>query len=150
MVILLEISLIERIEIMLIDEKKADVSLRIASKILNCSDISKILDLQPTKQFKIGESYSKRYPKKLREENFWIYILEIDKKVLLEDQLEKMVALIEEKKESIIKLSDCHIDIFCGYFSNNGQGGIGLESKIMGKLAKLKIDLIFDIYVTKK
>ena len=72
MVILSEISLIERIEIMLIDEKSN--KLRIASKILNCSDISKILDLQPTKQFKIGESYSKRYPKKLREENFWIYI----------------------------------------------------------------------------
>ncbi|MBF0478921.1 MAG: DUF4279 domain-containing protein, partial [Candidatus Omnitrophica bacterium] len=92
----------------------------------------------------------KRYPQKLRQENFWIYELTSDKTVQIEEQLEKMVNIIVEKKELIKKLSSCDIDIFCGYFTSNGQGGICIESKIMAKLAELNIHLIFDIHATEE
>jgi hypothetical protein len=39
------------------------------------------------------------------------------------------------------------IEIFCGIFTvQDGQGGFAIDSRLLGRMAEVGIDLVFDIY----
>lgn len=131
----------------MITDKSSNLSLRIFSKSLSCTEISKALDLQPSEKFEKGELFGGRTNKRPREESLWMYDLGLDEKISFTEQLQSLVDIILIKKEHVKKIqNDCQIDIFCGYTTYNGQGGFTLASKLMEGLSSLDIDLSIDFY----
>ena len=128
-------------------DKEVNVGLRIFSKTLTCTEISSILDWQPSEQFEKGTPIYKRNPERLREEYLWVYNLELEQRILFEEQLQVLVDMICQRKGKFRKiLSECQIDMFCGYSTKNGQGGFTLEAKLMQKLVSLNIDFSINFY----
>ena len=129
-------------------KKSFSISLRISSKNMNCAGISEKLGWQSSKQFERGDSFRSGAPSKtIREESLWIYDLPIDKKECFEEQIDKLVDMILEKKTKFQEiLNECDLDIFCGYTTYNGQGGFALRHGLMQELSLLKIDLLVDFY----
>jgi hypothetical protein len=134
-----------------ITEKSSQLALRVFSKVLSCQEISKALDWQPSEEFEKGELFGGRTNKRPREESLWRYDFPSDEKVLFTEQLQILVNEILTKKECFYKIQGkCEVDIFCGYTTYNGQGGFTLESKLMGELSALGIDLSIDFYSLDK
>jgi hypothetical protein len=127
-------------------EKWATVTLRIHSKKITVQEITAFLEAQPTRTFEKGQLMSPRNPQSVSfEENLWL--LEIEEGATLEEQLQKITDFIEQKLPRFQQLeTSCEVDIFCGYFLENEQGGFVIESQIIKKLAVLPVNIIFDIY----
>jgi hypothetical protein len=53
-----------------------------------------------------------------------------------------------EPKAQLINLigQDYSVDFFCGFSSENGQGGAEFDRGLLGRLAHLGIPLILDLY----
>jgi hypothetical protein len=128
-------------------EKRAAATLRIHSITLSSDEISAILRTQPTQSFSKGERMSPRNPSSaIFEENLWLLESGEDSSMPLDIHILRLVDFIEHRLPAIKQLmSDCEIDIFCGYFSANGQGGLTLTADVMRSLGAIPIDLIVDI-----
>lgn len=129
--------------------KFSSVSLRVASKVKSCTEISDTLGLTPSKVFEIGDSLRiKSSPEKIREESLWLLDLNLNETLPLEDHLNEIVALLNEKMDGIrhIKM-DSDVDLFCCYSSDNGQGGFVLNGVLLNNLGTLGIDVVFDLYM---
>lgn len=132
-------------------EKWATATLRIHSVVLNPEAISNALRTPPTNLALRGELMSPRNPKSSkRERHLWALESSLGAESSLEDQIENMIEFIE-KNLIIIKrlIKECEIDLFCGYSSSTGQGGICLEASIIKRLSAVPIDLVFDIYTIR-
>jgi hypothetical protein len=61
--------------------------------------------------------------------------------------IEQLVSFFEERSTVFEQLSQkCDFLIFCGFASANGQGGFVLNSELLVRMGKLKIDLVLDLY----
>ena len=58
-----------------------------------------------------------------------------------------MLDLLEPKQGVLNQLSQEYtIDFFCGFSSENGQGGSCLDTALVTRLSRLGIPLVFDLY----
>lgn len=126
--------------------KKSTVSFRVSSQVLTCSEITKILEWDPTEQIDKGVPYSPLEPKNIRKESLWIYDSGWSESMCIEELLERMIKQVLDKKCAIRLLKDCYKDILCGYSTNNGQGGVLVEGRLMKELGDLGIDLEIAFY----
>ena len=134
----------------MMEDRRYSACLRICSKTMNVTEITNTLATVPTKAHDKGTPFSSRAAKsRLRQESLWLLESSLDRLEPLDAHLEKLAVFIEEKAAQLKNLiSECNIDIFCGVFSESGQGGFVLDSVLLKKISLLPIDIVFDIYVS--
>lgn len=129
-------------------EKTAAATLRIHTTVLSLEDISAALRIEPSEAFAKGERMSLRNPSSaVFEENLWSLDSWAEPRQPLEIHIQQLIDFLEQRLPEIKRLiSDCDIDIFCMYSSENGQGGFTLAADVMKRLAAIPVDIVFDIY----
>lgn len=134
----------------MIHQNRYSASLRISSKTLNVADITTILGMEPTRTHEKGEPFSSRNSRsRLRQESLWLLESGLDSSAPLDAHIEKLAASIEEKAVLLKNLIPiCYMDIFCGVFSESGQGGFVFNSVILKKLTAIPIEIVFDLYLS--
>jgi len=121
-------------------------SLRIFSDDIAPDEITKLLQIEPTKTFRQGESHNRGKLK--RKTNGWFYSTE--KPSSSKDtrrHLDLILAQLDGKNEAVQQLHSkgCKIDIIT-YWLSVGQGGPLLMPQQMLKLGTLGIEIWWDVY----
>ena len=131
------------------EKKTSSVSLRVASKKKSCEEISDALGLVATKSGKKGESMGIRSnPERKRDESLWLYDLDLDERRPLEEHLDNIAKMLEQKINGIRAIKDsCDVELFCSYATENGQGGFIINQQLLSRLNTLGIDVVFDLYM---
>ena len=122
------------------------VTLGLYSKNHSLNDLIGILG-EPVKGFSVGDKFSKK--EKVRDLTYWsIDSSKEDGKKVIEDHLAEVLSIFHLKKNEFLKLKSegCKLEIVCLMYSDNGQGGASIPSKLLGELYEIGIDLNFDIY----
>jgi len=71
----------------------------------------------------------------------------LPREVNLANHLEWLLDLLEPKLELLKKLAnEYRVDFFCGFISENGQGGFTLDSSSLNRLAKFGFPVHLDFY----
>lgn len=126
----------------------SSISLRVASRTIDCREISSILDMEASRTHAKGELFSPRSPssKKL-EEAIWLFELDFDEQLPLEKHIEGLLEILKGKAERLRKAKEnCDVDLICCFSTENGQGGFVLNHDLLRELSLMKIDVVFDIY----
>jgi len=126
--------------------------LRVFSEILTSTEIETILGLEATRTFLKGDPIfgrdkgGKKIKVGIRQTSAWILSSPSGGDSNLADHLRRLLDVINPKADELKRLfTKCKIDIFCG-FGCEGQGGFTLNAEIINRLAKLNLNLDFDIY----
>ena len=111
-------------------------SLRIAGEGLDFEEISRTLGLTPTHQHRKGEPHGQG----LRRQDIWIYDAPIDRErplhehiMALWDAVCPQIPYLRELKQKF------HVDVFCGYRSNNSTAGFEVDHRCLGLFAELEV-----------
>jgi hypothetical protein len=121
-------------------------TLRVFSDSLAPEEITKALQIEPTRSFRKGDSHSQG--KLQRKANGWFYSTQ--KLCASKDtrrHIEIILAALEGQAEStqVIQHQGCQVDI-TSYWVSTGQGGPGLMPEQMLKLGRLGISIWWDVY----
>jgi len=129
-------------------EKWHAACVRISSKTLNVAEITSMLGIEPTNSHEKGTRMSIRNPKsRIRQESVWILESGINSEEPFDAHLERLVSFIEEKAEQLQRLMPmCYIDIFCGFFAEEGQGTLHLRATLLKRIMVIPIDIVIDLY----
>lgn len=130
------------------DNKWNSATLRISSNTISAAEITVILGVKPTNSYEKGTPVSSRNPKSLlRQESVWLLESGLDNSEPLDTHIAKLISLVEGKFDLFKELIPvCHIDIFCGFSSENGQGGFVLDAGLLKRLTAIPVDIVFDLY----
>jgi len=130
------------------DQKWNSASLRIVSKTITPAVITKTLGIEPTCAYAIKTPVNPRNPSgKIRQESSWILESGLDESEPLKLHISELLLLIESKVERFKELmSVCDIEIFCGFSSENGQGGFVLDAALLKRIGLIPLDLVLDLY----
>jgi len=128
--------------------KWACASIRISSKDKTCTEVTKILGIDPTSFHAKGSLIYKK-SSTYRKESLWILDSGISDDNKLEMHVDKLVVLIRGKKAAFKRLLrlKCEVELFLGFSSENGQGSYRLSSFNIGVLSEVRgISVLFDLY----
>lgn len=65
----------------------------------------------------------------------------------MDEQIAELAGFAESHRAELDALRpDCEVDVFCGVFSEDAQGGFTLERELLSRLAALDLAVTFDIY----
>ena len=120
-------------------------TLRIFSQTLDPSEISRILDLDATRSKPLDPA-SKYRPR--RENHFWAWCTRtiVDSKDGLEHVRTVILTLAGKEQElGELRKAGCDIDVCC-YWSSSGQGGPFLDVAALTGLARLGLEICWDVY----
>jgi hypothetical protein len=130
------------------DGKWAQGSVRISSDILSPDDISALIRLQPTRTRRKGEPFMPKRPRSaIVEINMWVLESGLGSEYSIPSHLDVCLRRLEERVaelSEITKVAD--IDVFLGFSSENGQGGVTLGREFLTRLWKLPVSLTLDLY----
>jgi hypothetical protein len=127
-------------------EKWSSASFRIGGERFEPGEIEAILGFSAT-SFKLkGERLSPRLTM-TRRNSVWVLKCPLSDQLPLQEHLEWLLNVLEPKLDAISGLKQKHkIDLFCGFSSENGQGGFTLSPSILTRLSNLGISLVLDLY----
>ena len=127
--------------------KWSKASFRILGDTLEPDEVSGILGLQPTRSGRRGERMSPSSSKTLLRKSVWILQTPLSDQAPLQDHLEWLLDTLEPKRDAIGEFTKQYeTDFFCGFSSENGQGGCTFESSLLARLANLGVPLVLDLY----
>jgi hypothetical protein len=135
----------------MVGEKKPHeytASLRVFSETISLAELTEALG-SASKGYDRGDLVSRRIPDGKRHQRAgWFLESEARRVKRLEDQIEDLVAFVEERRETFDALAPrVEKDIFCGIFSGqSAQGGFTLEPALLRRLADLGLEVVFDLY----
>jgi hypothetical protein len=128
------------------NQKWSRAALRISGETLRPDQISALLGLEPSQSGVKGERFSTRHSA-VRRTSFWLLKSPLNDDLPLAEHLEWLLELIEPKLDLIGSLAEkWRVDFFCGFSSENGQGGVTFEPSLLRRLAHLGIPLVLDLY----
>lgn len=128
-------------------EKWAKASLRVFSDAVSIEDISALLGVAASHSYRKGQPVSSRNEKVLRHESVWLLDSPLADSKDLTSHLEWLLDFIEPRLHVIRSLQTaCHVDLFCLFASETGQGSVTLNSSLIGRLAKSGLDLLIDLF----
>lgn len=137
---------VTKTDIVAASEKWSRASLRIAGDTLKPDEVGAILGLDPTRSGLKGERVGARNSA-VRRTSFWILQCPLDTSLPLQDHLEWLLNNLDEKRDLIRSISErWKVEFFCGFASENGQGGATFEPALLRRLATFGIPLILDLY----
>ena len=121
-------------------------SLRISGETLRPDEIDSQLGIKSTRTHLRGEPRSSR-TKLLWKHSLWLLESQLTDDSEPVEHLNWLLNLLEPKASVIKSLSGTfHVDLFCGFSSDSGQGGFTLDSVTLDRLARLGIPLTLDLY----
>lgn len=121
-------------------------SLVIAGETLQPDEIGYRLGLTPTRTRLRGEPRSPN-SKLVWNHSSWQLDSQLSDNREPVDHLNSLLDLLEPKSSAIKEVvGEFHVEIFCGFSSENGQGGFTLGPAMLGRLARLGIPLTLDLY----
>ncbi len=129
-------------------DKEAAVSLRISSRVLSVSDITRIVGASPSESFEKGAliSSKSRVPK-YREESGWFVASGLSPSAPIEDHLWKIAEFIDNHLPALQSLtSESDIGIYCNFTICSGQGGFVLTNEVLQKFLRLPLDMWIDLF----
>ena len=131
--------------------KSGSVSLRIESSVLDGHEISSRVSLTPTVIHERGELLSKRLAAAPRRTmTLWKLTSDVDRGAPLEEHLERLLQRIEPVTDKLLALKECELSLFCGFWSETGQGSFQFETSTMSRIVALNIPLIICLYPPPK
>jgi Domain of unknown function (DUF4279) len=130
------------------DRHQYTAALRVASTELRLSELIGVLG-EPTRGHDIGDPVSSR-TQATRKHSMWSLVADLDRDVPLDEQIEHLVVFAEAHRSQLADIRPrCDLmDIFCGVFANDAQGGWELSPSLMGRLASMDLGVAFDLYST--
>jgi Domain of unknown function (DUF4279) len=123
-------------------------SLGVFSVTIPLRDLTAALG-SPSRGYDRGEPVSRRKPDgPKREHAAWFLESEGGRVRPLEDQIEDLVAFVEQHRDAFDALApSLERRISCGVFSGeDAQGGFSLEPALLRRLADLDLLVVFDLY----
>jgi hypothetical protein len=121
-------------------------TLRIFSDDTAPDEIAKLLHVEPTEAFRIGDSHAQG--KLHRRTNAWFFSTKkLSSSKDTRHHIDIILALLEGKEEAVkeIQARSCKIDI-TSYWLSTGQGGPWLMPHQMVRLGALGISIWWDVY----
>jgi hypothetical protein len=129
-----------------VHDKWSSASLRIFGEKLRPEQIDAMLGLKATHIHLKGQRRSPRH-KAVWRESLWSLRSRLSDDHSIADHLEWLLERLEPKADAIKTLSaEYHLDFFCGFSSDSGQGGFKLDSITLERIAKLGVPLVVDLY----
>jgi len=120
---------------------------RIFGDTLQPDRASEELGIRATNSGLKGEILSSSRLKKPLLSSVWILESPLDKQVPLEEHLKWLLDALEPKIEIICRIAKQYeTDFFCGFSSDNGQGGCTFSVVLLERLARLGVPLVLDLY----
>jgi hypothetical protein len=132
----------------MIPEMKA--SFHISSETVTPIEITKALDIQPTKVFNTGDLMD---PKTIlrAKVNIWVYSIDTPVQSFdILDYITPLLDVLQTKKSKINKLcedTDVNCIIQCSIWMKEETPILMLPSHIMRKISELNADIDFDLYL---
>lgn len=129
-------------------QKQYIVSLGIYSKTLSATDVTDILETQPSITREKGTPVNRRVPNSLiRQESMWLLYSEVGDEEPFDVHIERFICFIEEKlKEFEQLIQHCSLEIACSFFTVSCQGGLTLDAALLKRLTVLPINIVIDLY----
>ena len=129
-----------------VSEKWSKAALSIHSDSLSPDDIGSELGLTATRSHTKG-SQRRVQSWGLWKDSYWGFSSPLGDHRDMANHLVWLLDTLEPKVETLNQLSrSCRIVFFCGFSSDNGQGGFTLESAVLARLAKLGVAFVLDLY----
>ena len=121
--------------------------LRVSSRTLGIAELSQALG-SPTGSHDAGDPVTRRRPDApKRKEALWLRESGLDEAVPLDQHIAALLDVIDARHDDFKAIRErCEIDIFCGVFSGEGQGGFALDPDVSRRLADADLAVVFDIY----
>jgi Domain of unknown function (DUF4279) len=128
------------------EQKWHRAAFRISGDTLRPDQVSALLGLEPTQSGVKGERFSNRHSV-VRRTSFWLLKSPLSESLPLPEHLEWLLNLMEPKLDLIGSLAEkWRVDFFCGFSSENGQGGVTFDPSLLRRLAHLGVPLVLDLY----
>jgi len=113
-------------------------TLRIFGNIEDISEITNLLELNPTHSHKIGEKGSKT--SKPYDYSMWFYEADVSENEPLETHINALWDKVKGKKNELLKLKEKYtVDVFLGYRTNCCTAGIEFPYNCLDMFVELKI-----------
>ncbi|MCK6439637.1 MAG: DUF4279 domain-containing protein [Planctomycetes bacterium] len=130
-------------------------SFRIMGRSLDPDEISKTLKLKPTQAHRRGDKNIGKSGRRYSDfrEGLWLLESGIDEKMPAPKHIKKLVSILLPKRQKLHTIAGqrgVRMDISLGIFGRNYNWGFFLEKQLLANIAKLPIDIDFDIYDTGK
>ena len=121
-------------------------SLGIWGEELRPDEITSRLALKPTRTHISGERKSSRNPL-VWKDSYW----SLDCPIVAEnnpvEHLEWLLDMLEPKTAILKEISArFRLEIWCGFSSENGQGGFTMDANTLRRIANLEIPMTLDLY----
>lgn len=128
----------------------SSATLRIFSDALSPDEIIAHTGILPDDMYRIGDRVNGRSNSNtVHKTNAVFFSSGLQKDKPLDEHLSALLTKIEDNCNLDAVSALAIVDIFCGFSSENGQGGITLAPKLLGRLAALKLEVIIDLYPPK-
>jgi hypothetical protein len=121
-------------------------SLRVSGDALQPDEIGSLLDLKPTKVHLKGEPRPGK-SKLVWNNSLWLLQSPSSDDCEPAQHLEWLLNSLEPKAGIIKDIADrFRVELFCGFSSENGQGGFTLDAQMLQRIASLGIPFALDLY----
>jgi hypothetical protein len=129
------------------DSKWSKACIRISGDNLQPDEVSRELGLQATKSGLKGERLSGRPRMRPLLSSLWMLNSPLSDQSPLEDHLKWLLDVLEPKFHVISRITKQHqAEFFCGFGSDNGQGGCIFAVELLERLVKLGVPLVLDLH----
>ena len=129
--------------------KEIAISIRVRHPALSAQDITGMLNSEPTRGVSVGtnrlsptgQALEGTYP-----ETLWIKRLDIQDSSL-RNAIETTLAIVESSPDATVNISQGggRVEFFVGWFVDGNVGDV-LPHALLDRIARLHIDLHFDVY----
>jgi uncharacterized protein DUF4279 len=127
--------------------KASQACLWIGGGVLRPDEISAILGLEPTQSGVKGERYGPRH-NLVRRASFWLLKCPLSDHLPLAEHLKWLLDLLEPKLQLINSIAkESKVMFFCGFSSENGQGGVTFDPTLLRRLANLGVLFVLDLHL---
>jgi hypothetical protein len=122
-------------------------ALRIFGQIADLDEITRNMELSPTRAHRAGERRGERSPP--FEQDMWHYQPPVPEEEPLEKHIDALWTAIRDKKLYLLGLKETlSVDVFLGYRSNHDHAGVEVPYTCLEMFTELKIPFGLSIIVT--
>jgi hypothetical protein len=128
------------------ESKWSKASLRVFGDSLEPSEISAMLEIEPTKAGRKGEPAFTPLRRPLGS-SVWILESPLADHLPLQDHFRWLLDTLEPRRKQLAEITKKYeADFFCGFSSANSQGACILDPELLSRLAKLGVEVVLDLY----
>lgn len=128
------------------DRRWSAAGLRIIGEELDPVEVGALLGLEATRTHRKGQPRSSRHKDTWRE-SLWSLQSPLSRDRDMADHVKWLLDSLEGRFDALKVLSEkFRVDLFCGFSSGSGQGGFTLDAVTLGRLGRLGVPLVLDLY----